>query len=57
MAYTQEELIGTVEKALNNKELRVKVRKAGQRIQLECKSKLEAISSQIIDSIEDRKRN
>ena len=49
LTYTEEELVDTVTRTLNNEELRAKVRKAGQRIRLENKSKLDSISSRIVD--------
>lgn len=56
MTYTEEELIDTVEKALNNEELQAKVRRAGQRIQRENKSKLDSISNRIINYIDAQKK-
>lgn len=51
MSYTEEQLIDSVEKALNNEELRLKVRRAGQRIRQENKSKLDSISNKVVDYI------
>ena len=52
MSYTEDELIGTVKKALNNEKLQAAVRLAGQRIRLENRSKLDSISSKLIDYLE-----
>ena len=57
MRYTEDELIGAVKKALQNEELRLKMKKAGQRIQLENQSKLDSISNKIVDFIEAQKRD
>lgn len=56
LTYTEEELISAVEKALNNEESRKKVKKAGQRIQQENKSKLDSISNRIVDYIDAQKK-
>ena len=57
MTYTEEELIDTVEKALNNEELQAKVRRAGQRIQRENKSKLDSISNRIMNYIDGQRKD
>lgn len=56
MSYTDDQLINCVKKALNNEELGVKMKKAGQRIRLESKTKLDSISNRIIHFIETQKK-